>query len=437
MREKDRNHKWSIPFRRPESVPDSPPLQDLVEPKPWRKASEWVLKGDYEPSAEKSHDVGGDTSFPAAGANGSRAPTALTRATSSSSSYSASPVGRGLRAKVAGRAMPGALPSRPPVDSRATRQSSRTTTTTTGHSETSSKKAPVLRQAGSFESRTATPGETFMAGGDLVGALHHPVSISKLPGSAASACAVGGSGSATLTTPVFAKKHSSNLVEANGGVVVPNVNIGPTSASAQSDATQQRNAEGAASLKSNGTLVLSDDKLSSLAAPSPGQTANLPPPVTALVAPVASVNNNPHPIVPLAEMGNSVSSLPMGSTATTAGPAPPVAFVQTSSVSLINAAAASAAASLARAQQAARRQEEANAEAKKRQMEQQAASSRRAAAVAKENKRKLEREAEGRTAHALSVGKLVPVDVFNKVWRFMLVSLISDGFCSEQIRDAN
>lgn len=115
LREKDRNGTWRIPFRRPDTFPDPPPLQDIVEPKPWRLASEWVYKGDYEPAADKSHDVnisgpsetvagdprvipGSARSRPGAGI------AALRRATSSSSTTSS--VGGGIRAKVEGRASP-------------------------------------------------------------------------------------------------------------------------------------------------------------------------------------------------------------------------------------------------------------------------------------------------------------------------------------------
>lgn len=116
LREKDRTGTWIIPFRPPDSVPEPPPLQDLVEPKPWRKASEWVCKGDFERAADKSHGATAAAASPlrAAGggamSGGSAVASVLRRATSSSSSAASSPlsIGGRLKAKVAGRSVPGA-----------------------------------------------------------------------------------------------------------------------------------------------------------------------------------------------------------------------------------------------------------------------------------------------------------------------------------------
>ncbi|CAM9403052.1 unnamed protein product [Pylaiella littoralis] len=104
LRMKDQQGKWRIAFRHPEAIPDPPPLQDLVEPKPWRPASEWVCKGDYEPAAEKSHDVTASSSQQWGVAKGAAG---LRRATSASSTGPAGERG-GSRPKVSRKAAPAA-----------------------------------------------------------------------------------------------------------------------------------------------------------------------------------------------------------------------------------------------------------------------------------------------------------------------------------------
>lgn len=80
-----RNKTWAKVFKEPAQHPDAPPLQDLVEPKPWRKASEWVCKGDPELAGSKSHDP---ATLQDAQSSGARAAASLRRAASSSSSVS-------------------------------------------------------------------------------------------------------------------------------------------------------------------------------------------------------------------------------------------------------------------------------------------------------------------------------------------------------------
>lgn len=460
-------------FKHPAAMPEPPPLQDLVEPKPWHLASEWVCKDDYEPSADKSHDV---TAAPRQQqqqqqSDGAKGAAVLRRATSSSSTGSASGRGGGsLRSMVAGKV---AVPRRPSISQASPSPAHPSSSGITGvlsgggardapstgsgtgkaaastfppfeapgtkDTEASSNKPlpgqpPTTTQQGASVSSVATssPATPLAAVSGFVFAPHSPAPSSK--SKAQDAPAGKGPNSGTPTPPLAFPPLGSTIGAKLGSVAGASSTVATRkNASLPSDSAggAQGGQGPGAGVATGGSVAASIASASTFApapSPTPPQAGGSTP---AAVAAAAPDKRRKSPVSPPSGLVGNAASTGDGlnvphpasrdqakrdrktpTTTTPAGASP--------------AEGAAANAALAAAQQAARedakramddRQRREKAEAEEARRKELAAVRQRAAqaAAAAAEEAKRVRDAESRAERALAAGRLVPSDVVDKV----------------------
>ncbi|CAM9534291.1 unnamed protein product [Ectocarpus sp. 13 AM-2016] len=475
LRTRDQNGRWTMAFKHPAAMPEPPPLQDLVEPKPWRLASEWVCKDDYEPSADKSHDV---TAAPRQQqqqqqqqSDGAKGAAALRRVTSSSSTGSASGRGGGsLRSMVAGKV---AVPRRPSISqtspSPAHLSSSGGTgalsgggdrvapSTGSGAGKAAASTFPPFGSPGTKETQafsnkplsgqpptttqqgasvsslaTSSPATPLAARGGFVFAPHSPAPSSK---SKAQDAPVGKGPNLGTPTPPLAFPPLASTIGAELGSVAgasSTVAAGKDASLPSDSAGGVQGGQGPGTgVATGGTVTASIAPVSTFApapSPTPPQAGSSTP---AAVAAAAPAKRRRSPVSPPSRLvGNAAST---GDGLNVPHPASRGQAkrdrktpTNTTPAGTSPAEGAAANAALAAAQQAVRedakramddRQRRQKAEAEEARRKELAAARKRAAqaaaAAAEETKRV--RDAESRTERALAAGRLVPSDVVDKL----------------------